>query len=98
MPNLIVMGSYDAEKKDAATGTLTMHLKKGSKVWYRSDSESNKQKIIVQGETAFSDDAPFARNWVMLSFNHPDLKSEFDVSFVDTADGVGEWSAVGVRK
>ena len=98
LPNLIVMGSYDAEKKDAATGTLTMHLKKGSKVWYRSDSESNKQKIIVQGESAFSDDAPFARNWVMLSFNHPDLKSEFDVSFVDTADGVGEWSAVGVRK
>ncbi|WP_157964282.1 hypothetical protein [Ephemeroptericola cinctiostellae] len=98
LPNLVVTGSYDAEQKDAATGTLTLHLKKGSKVWYRSDSETNKQKIIVQGETTFSDDAPFARNWVMLNFNHPDLKHEFDVSFVDTADGVGEWSAIGVRK
>ena len=98
LPNIIVTGSYDAEKKDAATGTLTLHLKKGSKVWYRSDSETNQQKIIIQGETAFSDDAPFAHNWVMLNFNHPDLKHEFDVNFVDTADGVGEWSAIGVRK
>ena len=98
LPNLVVTGSYDAEKKDAATGSLTLRLNKGSKLWYRSDSETNKQKIIVHGETAFSEDAPFARNWVMLDFNHPDLKHEFDVSFVDTADGVGEWSAIGVRK
>lgn len=98
LPNLIIIGSHDQEKRDAATGTLTLHLKKGSKVWYRSDSETNKQKIIIQGEPAFSDDAPFARQWVMLNFNHPDLKPEFDVSFVDTADGAGEWSAIAVRK
>jgi hypothetical protein len=99
LPDAVILGSWAFPLGDANRGEVTLHLKRGNIVWFRSDSNSGGQKLVVRGGSqAYVQKAPHAPNWIALEFSHPKLPDEFDVSFIDTADGVGEWMALGFRR
>jgi hypothetical protein len=91
-----ILGSFN--KSDAESGKLTLHLKKGAQIWYRSEGRSKLQSINIIGESKFIYPLPMIRKWVILDFSSDLLPDEFQIEFIDGGAGWGEWSAVGLRE
>jgi hypothetical protein len=98
LPEHEITGTWDAETGNAAAGTLLVHLERGDRLWYRSDSTGEGQRIRIEGESgpSFTDAIPPGGGWVLLEFSNDGLPDAFDVAFIDEGDGWGEWAAVGL--
>ena len=92
-----VVGSFVTS--DADVGEVTLRLRRGSKLLYRSGPGKYGQSISVLGhEEEFSDELPVSVNWTVLDFSNSKLPSEFSIKIKDHGTQFGEWSAVAVRK
>jgi hypothetical protein len=95
LPGWRVMGSY--LHSEAEAGELILHLHRGEQIWFRSESKSQKQRIIIDGSNGkYIDALPATSEWVLLEFSNVSLPDEFNVKFVDGGDGWGEWSSVAL--
>lgn len=97
-----VVGSFVTSDQD--TGVVTIRLKKGDALLFRSGPSTNGQSMLIHGKNARKDKTPYSTNlpvvldWSVLEFTHADLPDEFEVTFVDLGSGWGEWSAIALRK
>ena len=92
---MVVLGSY--VDSDANTGSLTLKMKRGDKLRYRTGPTVGKQFIEVQGTRFPVMTVPGAQGWVLLDFSNDVLPADFFVKFSDQGTGWGEWSAVGLK-
>jgi hypothetical protein len=93
--NLIVLGSF--MHSDADTGEISLHVRRGDKLLYRSGPKSGHQFIEIMGSPHLPLPLPTALDWTQLEFSAQTLPDEFDVKFSDRGSGWGEWSAIAVR-
>ncbi|NOT86224.1 MAG: hypothetical protein HOP02_15920 [Methylococcaceae bacterium] len=91
-----VIGSFN--HSDADTGSITLAIKRGDAVYYRSGATVGKQYLWINGESSKQYPLPLSLGWSILKFNMPTLPDTFTVTLVDDGDQVGEWSAIGLRK
>ncbi|MCE5283288.1 MAG: hypothetical protein LLG93_14455, partial [Deltaproteobacteria bacterium] len=93
---MVVLGSYMDSK--ANTGSLTLKLKRGDRLRYRTGPTVKRQFIEIQGSDFPIMTVPGAQGWVLLDFSSDLLPADFFVKFSDQGTGLGEWSAVGLKK
>ncbi|MES2887084.1 MAG: hypothetical protein V4739_03640 [Pseudomonadota bacterium] len=93
--DMVVLGSR--RTGDADTGALTLNLRRGDQLLYRSGPTGGQQFVEVMGEPASRSSLPIAPDWVQLDFSTPALAAEFPVTFTDAGTGWGEWSAIAIR-
>lgn len=93
---LVVIGSF--RSADADTGALTLRLRRGDRVLYRSGPVADRQRVTIKGDRGkiFASDLPAALEWALLEFANPCLPETFLVVFEDDGRNWGEWSAVGL--
>lgn len=90
-----VYGSFITGDQD--TGAITLKLKKGDSLFYRSGPVMTNQRIIIKSEKTFLQKLPQAIDWIKLEFSNKHLAEEFDVILEDNGAGWGEWSAIVVK-
>jgi hypothetical protein len=91
---LTIIGSY--ETGDIDTGTITLRVRKGDRIAYRSGPSAGRQTIKVCGDPASLTVLPAATTWAAIRFEDKSLPPDFMVEIVDDGDGWGEWSAVAL--
>jgi hypothetical protein len=98
LPGLRVIGSY--RTGDADTGRLTLRLRRGDRVLYRSGPIAVNQRLSVLGASGvrFDTALPPELNWAVLDFSNPRLPQHFSAVFEDAGSGWGEWSAVALAE
>jgi hypothetical protein len=96
IPGFKVIGSISTAGED--TGILSLTLRRGEKVLFRSGPVVGKQGILIAAGTSFLQRVPPMADWVILEFSNHALPDEFTVSFIDAGDTTGEWSAVALRQ
>lgn len=95
LAGMFILGSFS--QSDAEAGELVLNMKRGERVWYRTEPRSYLQRIEIVGhEKRFVTTPPAASEWVLLEFSNASLPDTFQVRFVDGGDGWGEWSAIGL--
>jgi hypothetical protein len=90
-----VFGSYI--NSDADMGKISMRIKRGDSLYYRSGPIGGNQRLVIESEKSYVQVLPIAIEWVVLKFNNSNLQETFTVTFKDTGGNPGEWSAVGVK-
>jgi hypothetical protein len=95
-PGLVVIGSY--RRGDLDAGSLTLRLRRGERVLFRTGPRRSQQRVIVAGAPPgeFGTFEPMALQWTSLEFSNPALPAEFAVIFMDDGADWGEWSAVAL--
>lgn len=98
LQNFEVHGSFLSSDSD--TGLLTIQVKKGERVRFKSGPRVQNQYVIVndKGGRLFYTNLPVALSWIDLVFDNEDLADSFTLTFVDAGTGWGEWSAIALRK
>jgi len=92
-----VIGSYNTSNAD--TGEVSLKLRRGDQVLYRSGNDKSGQHLIIVGyEQEFIADPPLSNDWVALEFSNTRLPDEFVVIVMDTGHVEGEWSAIAIPK
>jgi len=93
---MVVLGSFG--DSDANAGSLTLKMKRGDRLRYRTGPTVQRQFIEILGSDFPIMTVPGAQGWVLLDFSSDLLPAEFFVKFSDHGSGWGEWSAVGLKK
>jgi hypothetical protein len=92
-----IIGSYTG-KPNTTPSSVTVHLRRGQQILYRTESNSGNQQVTIQGhEGQFISRALVAPKWMIYDFSNRQLPDEFDVIFTDKT-GPGEWSAIAVKE
>jgi hypothetical protein len=93
-PGFVVIGSY--RTSDGDTGRLTLRLRRGDRVLFRSGPNVGRQRLYIGGRfpVPFGTFLPTSLDWRELEFANPALPPEFTATFEDSGTGWGEWSAV----
>jgi hypothetical protein len=89
-----VFGSFIHSDKD--TGSISLKIRKGDSLFYRSGPTRGRQFIHIPGSDFSPFILPVAQNWVKMTFNNKILSNEFVVRFYDNGTGWGEWSAIAI--
>jgi len=92
---IVVLGSF--MDSGAGIGSLTLKMKRGDKLLYRSGLLRNGQSIEVQAPLFPVTTSPVAREWVQLDFSNDLLPDEFSVIFSDQSTDWHEWSAIMLK-
>ncbi len=90
---LMVFGSFI--QSDSDKGAISLQLKRGDRILYRSGPISGKQYLNLN----FSDEKiplPTSPNWAVIEFSNKALPDSFGATLRDDGDGWGEWSAIAV--
>ncbi|MCP5196814.1 MAG: hypothetical protein H6974_08530 [Gammaproteobacteria bacterium] len=97
IPGYKIIGSFIDSDND--TGMITIKLRRGDHVLYRSGLRTNSQFFLINngGEGKFLTNLPVSTDWSVLEFSNPALPDEFDITFIDGGTKWGEWSAIGLR-
>lgn len=82
---------------DADTGSITLRLKRGDKLFYRTGPTGGRQFIEFLESTYPTITMPVELEWVQLDITNIDLEEKFTVTFTDKGDGWGEWSALALK-
>ena len=91
-----VIGSFGSS--DAGTCEVTLKLRRGGHILYRSGGSAEGQSIVIKGqEHDFLPDLPATTEWVRLSFTNARLPGEFVVTVKDEGKELEEWSSVGIK-
>ena len=95
-PGMVVLGSF--MNSDADEGALTLNMKRGDRLLYRSGPTAGHQivEVIDSGLPAIV--LPTLVDWKVLEFSSNKLPDQFRVKFSDLGTGWGEWSAIGIKK
>ncbi len=93
---LVVLGSYI--QSDADVGSISLNLKRGDKLLYRSGPSATRQHLEINHHKDTSTALPLANDWTLLDFTVSRLPDTFTVTFIDAGDGWGEWSAIAVKE
>lgn len=92
---LAVMGSW--KQSDADTGFITLHIKRGDKLLYRSGPTGGRQMLEVNDDPKTISPLPVAVAWVALDFSDSKYPDSFKIKISDAGDGWGEWSAIALK-
>lgn len=95
-PGMAVLGSF--MNSDADVGSLTLRMKRGDRLLYRSGPTAGHQVVEVIDSELPAIVLPTLVDWKILDFSNTKLPDQFRVKFSDLGTGWGEWSAIGVRK
>jgi hypothetical protein len=95
-PGTRVFGSY--VQGDADLGSLTLRLRRGSAIAFRSGPVNARQQFAIDDGKRFSGGLPLAPEWTVLLFDNPDLPEHFTLTLWDKGNAWGEWSAVALRE
>jgi hypothetical protein len=94
--NMQVLGSFI--NSDADVGSISLKIKRGSRLYYRSGPDQGRQILEIIGSHANSIRLPKSLEWRVLDFSSTELPETFIVKFIDGGDQWGEWSAIGLLK
>lgn len=84
---------------DANVGSISLRVKRGDRLFYRSGPKGGRQLLEITGSTIPPVKLPVAKAWALLDLNNTLLPGgTFTVKFSDNGAGWGEWSAIAVRK
>lgn len=89
-----VFGSFVHGDQD--TGSVTINLKRGDSIFYRSGPVGGKQ-FMIDPKNGLRQALPVATDWVVLSFSNPRLSESFTITLTDSGSAWGEWSAIALR-
>jgi hypothetical protein len=90
-----VLGSYVSS--DADVGSLTLSLKRGQQLFFRSGPSTQQQNLtILFDEFAYDYPLPISTDWTVIHFDSPELPDTFTAVFHDRGQDWGEWSAIAV--
>lgn len=92
---MVVLGSL--VDSDANTGSLTLKMKRGDKLLYRSGPTGGRQFVEVLNVPNLVTKLPVALDWMQLDFSGELLPNTFELKISDNGDGWGEWSAIAIR-
>lgn len=92
-PGLKIYGSF--VRADSDTGTVSVHLKRGDRVLYRSGPTAGNQVVTLDNDSK-KIMLPVSLEWVVLDFSSPHLPEQFVATFKDEGSGWGEWTAIAV--
>ena len=81
IPGMTVVGSFISS--DADVGSLTLRMKRGDRVLYRSGPTSGRQVVEVLDSGLAPGLLPVATEWKLLEFSSKKLPAEFFVRFSD---------------
>ena len=95
IPGMTVLGSFI--NSDADVGSVTLRMKRGDRLFYRSGPTVGRQVVEVLDSRLAPGILPAAKEWKLLEFSSEKLPAEFFVRFSDHGDSWGEWSAVAVK-
>jgi hypothetical protein len=95
-PGYRTLGSF--VRGDADTGAITLQLKRGDGLFYRSGPQTRRQRYRIDDGTRFAGSMPRAERWVAIVFDNPALPDTFTLVLSDEGNGWGEWSAISVRE
>ena len=91
-----VYGSFISA--DADVGTISLRIKLGDRIFYRSGPTGGRQLLEISGTGLPAMKLPVSTDWVLLNFSGQNLPNgEFTIRFSDDGSGWGEWSAIGVK-
>ena len=90
-----VFGSFI--DSDVDVGSITLKIKRGDRLYYRSGPVSNRQTLEILGSSSKSVVLPNSVEWQLLEFSMADLPEVFEVKFTDAGNGWGEWSAIAIK-
>lgn len=97
IPGLRVYGSF--VQADADIGTISLRVKRGDRLFYRSGPGGGRQRLSFPGTTLEEVRLPVRTEWTLLEFRGSALPDgEFVVTFSDAGDGWGEWSAIALAR
>ena len=88
-----VRGSF--VHSDADKGRVSLRIKSGDRVLYRSGPTPGKQYLDFHSPKE-SIVLPATIEWVVLEFSSKLLPKDFVVTFRDDGEAWGEWSAIGL--
>jgi hypothetical protein len=94
LTGLRVFGSFI--DSDADIGAVTLRMKAGDRLLYRSGPTVGRQLFEVLGDKPLSGVLPLALDWTELRFDGSELPPEFELRLSDQGSGWGEWSAIAV--
>lgn len=90
-----ILGSFIYGDQDI--GSISLQLKKGDSLYFRSGPTGGKQSLFIESEKEFSQVLPVVTDWVLLEFKNSQLPETFTIQIVDSGSEWGEWSAIAVR-
>ena len=90
---LKIYGSF--VRADSDTGTVSVRLKRGDRVLYRSGPTAGNQVVTLDNDSK-KIMLPVSLEWVVLDFSSPHLPEQFLATFKDEGSGWGEWTAIAV--
>jgi len=96
VPGMKVLGSF--VDSDANTGSVTLQLQRGDRLFYRSGPSGGRQFVEVLDSALPPAVLPTAADWQLLSFTGARLPDRFLVRFSDQGNGWGEWSALALLR
>lgn len=91
---LTVFGSFINSDED--TGSISMKLKRGDRLLYRSGPTAGRQFVKLNNDNNTLSVLPVASEWKTLEFSHSTLPENFVITVIDEGSGWGEWSAIAV--
>jgi hypothetical protein len=84
---------------DADRGTISLRIKRGDRIFYRSGPTGGQQFIEVAENGLSPAKLPVSKDWALIDFNSSILPNRtFVIKLSDNGSGWGEWSAIAVRK
>lgn len=92
-PGLKIYGSF--VRADSDTGSVSVHLKRGDRILYRSGPTAGNQVVTLDNDSK-KIMLPVSLKWVVLDFSSPYLPEQFLATFKDEGNGWGEWTAIAV--
>lgn len=83
---------------DGDTGAISLRLKRGDRLFYRSGPRSGRQIIEIEGQPELRMIMPVMTQWTRMDFNTAVVPlGDLVVKFIDSGSGWGEWSAIAVN-
>lgn len=92
---MTVIGSW--VNSDADVGDMTLSLKKGDRIFYRSGPKGGRQRLEIEGSPQNPVVLPVAEEWVQIEFSGESVPNTFQLKMSDSGDGWGEWSAIAIN-
>jgi hypothetical protein len=92
---MTVIGSW--VNSDADVGDMTLSLKKGDRIFYRSGPKGGRQRLEIEGSRQNPVVLPVAEEWVQIEFSGESVPNTFQLKISDSGDGWGEWSAIAIN-
>jgi hypothetical protein len=90
-----VFGSFI--NSDADVGSITLKMKRGDRLYYRTGPVSTRQTIEILESNIKPVKLPTSTEWQLFEFLGADLPDVFLAKFTDAGNSWGEWSAIAVK-